>query len=65
MDFNEKKCKRLHLGNKETNHNYFMKTKDLNRIQISNVKEENDLGIIIDNKLTFDAHISSKINIAN
>ena len=65
MGFNEKKCKGLHLGKKEANHNYFMKTKDLNRIQISNVKEENDLGVIIDNKLTFDVHISSKINIAN
>ena len=30
MDFNEKKCKRLHLGKKEANQNYF---KDLNRIQ--------------------------------
>ena len=65
IDFNEKKCKRLHLGKKETNHSYFMKTKDLNRIQISNVKEENDLGVIIDNKLTFDAHISCTINIVN
>ena len=64
MDFNEKKCKRLHLGKKESNHNYFMKTKGLNRIQISNVTEEHDLRVIIDNKLTFDAHISSKINIA-
>ena len=33
MNFNEKKCKRLHLGKKETNH-YFMTTKDLNKIQI-------------------------------
>ena len=65
MDFNEKKCKRLHLGKTEANHNYFMKTKDLNKIQISNTKEENDLGVIIDNKLSFDAYISSKINIAN
>ena len=29
MDFDEKKCKRLHLGKKEANNNYFMKTKYL------------------------------------
>ena len=41
-----------------------METKQC-RSEISNVEEEKDLGILIDQKLTFESHITSKINIAN
>ena len=39
--------------------------KDQEDIPIEKVKSEKDLGVIIDNKLTFTKHINSKIKIAN
>ena len=42
-----------------------MKNRKGERYQIKKVIEEEDLGVIIDTKLKFDSHISSKINKAN
>ena len=64
LEFNEKKCKRLHLGKKFSDYKYFMETKQC-RSEILNVEEEKDLWVLIDHKLTFESHITSKINIAN
>ena len=46
------------------NQTYTMK-KDEEEIPIENVESEKDLGVIIDNTLTFTKHISSKIKLAN
>ena len=60
--FNFKKCK--HLGNHDMNQTYTMR-KDQEELPIEKVESEKDLGVIIDNKLTFTKHINSKIKIAN
>ena len=65
MNFNIKKCKSLHIGNKNQGTEYFM-IDDKNKIEkIKQVEEEKDLGVTFDKKLTFDKHISSKVNLAN
>ena len=65
LEFNAKKCKRLHLGNYSHPEDYFMKGRDLSREVIVNVEEEKDLGVIVDKNLKFHTHITSKIKIAN
>ena len=46
------------------NQTYTMR-KDQEELPIKKVESEKDLGVIIDNKLTFTKHINSKIKIAN
>ena len=46
MEFNVKKCKVLHFGNKNQMHKYYMKGEELEQ-----AKEEKDLGIWIDDTL--------------
>ena len=65
MDFNIKKCKRLHIGKHQYNEDYTMENNNGERCQIQNVTEEEDLGVIIDTNLKFDSHITAKINKAN
>ena len=43
----------------------FTMREDQEEIPIEKVESEKDLGVIIDNKLTFTMHINSKIKIAN
>ena len=64
MFFNFKKCKHMHLGNHDMNQTYTMR-KDQEELPIEKVESEKDLGVIIDNKLTFTKHINCKIKIAN
>ena len=64
MFFNFKKCKHMHLGIHDMNQTYTMK-KDQEEVPIKKVEAEKDLGVIIDNKLTFSKHISTKIKVAN
>ena len=64
MFFNFKKCKHMHLGNHDMNQTYTMK-KDQEEIPIEKVVSEKDLGVIVDNTLTFTKHIRSKIKTAN
>ena len=46
----------MHLGRKSTAHSYQM-----NDHILENVKEEKDLGVIIDNRLKFNTHTSAAI----
>ena len=64
MFFNFNKCKHMHLGNHDMNQTYTMK-KDQEEIPIEKVESEKDLGVIVDNTLTFTKHISSKIKTAS
>lgn len=60
MKFNVDKCKTVHYGRNNPQHVYTM-----NNIDLQEVNEEKDLGIIFQNDLKFSQHISGKINKAN
>ena len=77
MSFNVDKCHALHIGSSNRNYTYTLpkvsaETKTINSIgytytlhPLKNVQEEKDLGVIVDEKLSFKSHISSKISKAN
>ena len=56
LPFIIEKCKCMDVGRKSTDHSYQM-----NDHILENVKEEKDLGIIIDNRLKFHTHTSAAI----
>ena len=61
LHLNVKKCKYMAIGrNILYKHNYYM-----NQIKIENVEFEKDIGVIFDNELEFDRHITEKINKAH
>ena len=64
LGFNIKKCKCLHVGQKNERHEYILKTA-AGPIEIAEVAEEKDLGIWFDDELKFERHITEKINKAN
>ena len=57
MRFNSKKCKILHLGRNNPNHDYFMNEGN-DRNKLSSTDCEKDLGVNIDPLLSFDKHIN-------
>ena len=59
MKFNADKCKVLHLGNQNP-HEYIMCDTCLEA-----VREEKDLGVIVDEKLKFDTHTVTQADKAN
>ena len=77
MSYNEDKCHTLHMGANNEQHTYTLpKVSDMKKSNngisytytfhnLKNVPEEKDLGVIVDEKLNFKAHISSKIAKAN
>ena len=58
--FNADKCKHMHIGNKKVNAEYF-----LNHTKLTYAEYEKDIGVVIDDKLNFDKHISDKCKKAN
>ena len=62
LKFHPGKCVtlRIELNNQSLKHTYHLGNNEL-----SNVEEVKDLGIIVDSKLKFQNHISSKVNKAN
>lgn len=62
--FNVSKCGVLHFGKNNQGNKYYMKVKDSVE-QIKDLNEEKDLGVIFDNKLSFDTHIGKIVNKAN
>ena len=64
MFYNKKKCHHLHVGNHTPVGSYTM-MEDKKPIEIEKVEYEKDLSIIVDNRLNFREHITSKVNIAN
>ena len=64
MIFNIIKCHHLHIGKKITETTYTTES-DGQQVELEKVKNEKDLGVIIDRNLTFRDHITSKVNIAN
>ena len=63
--FHPDKCKILSLGRNILETSYTMKDTDDNIVNLQRTREEKDLGVIIDEELTFEKHISEKVNLAN
>jgi len=59
--FNSEKCKVLHAGKQNPEHVYYMG----DATEVMKCKEEKDLGVTFDSKLSFDPHIQNCINKAN
>jgi hypothetical protein len=55
----------MHLGNNNTLKEYNMTTSDGSRHILSTTDQEKDLGVTIDDKLTFSKHVSNQVNKAN
>ena len=60
MEFNVDKCKVMHLGRKNPKSNYKMA-----EVNLEETIEEKDLGVLIDNKLSFGKHIKTIVARAN
>ena len=77
MSFNLSKCHVLHLGHNNPKQTYTMfkshnwkQTKngvsyDLKFYQLETVKEEKDLGVLVDDELKFSKHVDTKVSKAN
>jgi hypothetical protein len=60
LQFNETKCKVLHLGRTNAQQQYSM-----NGVILDVTEEEKDLGVVVDKELKFDKHIAAAIKKAN
>ena len=60
MQFNHDKCKVLHLGKTNERHTYTLDNSDLEK-----TSAEKDLGVWIDEKLQFTAHVKNAVNKAS
>ena len=63
LNFNESKCKVLHIGKHNPYHTYHFDIPGNTPLTTTNF--EKDLGVIFDNHLHFDIHIDASINRAN
>ena len=61
LKYHPDKCKSMRIGPKDKKNFIY----SINNHPLEYTQEEKDLGVIIDDNLKFDAHISSKVNIAN
>ena len=64
MLFNIIKCHHLHIGKHDRGIKYTMASNN-QETELEKVDSEKDLGVIIDQNLSFRDHINSKVNIAN
>jgi len=64
LPFNVNKCKLMHIGTNNRMAEYSM-IKDGQRSLITEVEEEKDLGVTLDNRLSFEKHIYGKVAKAN
>ena len=64
LPFNVDKCKLMHLGKLNPKTQYTMSQKGV-RCTMAEVKEEKDLGVLVDDELTFSKHIETKVSKAN
>jgi hypothetical protein len=64
LHFNKTKCKVMHIGKKNNQYKYVLDKNDI-LSELQAVTEEKDLGVIIDDKLTFRSMIDEKTNKAN
>ena len=64
MPFNKGKCSVMSLGKREETFTYTM-TDGEHQTEITKSAKEKDVGVIVDDRLTFEYHIQEKINKAN
>ncbi len=64
LRFNETKCQTLYLGRNNNKKVYSMGSSQ-NQVPLQETTAEKDLGIIIDNQLSFDNHITQAVKKAN
>ena len=64
LHFNSTKCKVIHMGKKNQNYEYFIREGVTNNL-LESVHSEKDLGVVVDEDLTFDDHITEVIKRAN
>ena len=60
LKFNASKCKVLQIGNQDDTQTYHM-----NNVTLENVTEERDLGVTVDQNLTFHDHVDQQVAKAN
>ena len=65
IKFHPKKCKTMRIGDKYPKYNYTMTAEDGTIVQLEETVMEKDLGVVVDNKLTFSQHINSTVVKAN
>ena len=68
VEFNGKKCKRMHLGTKNPKFEYSLQVRNSGEdstVTLDETSEEKDLGVLIDNQLKFSKHIQSIVADAN
>ena len=63
LKFHPDKCKTIRIGNSELDHHQYSLKPGIPPMESSSA--EKDVGVIIDDKLTFDKHITEKVNKAN
>ena len=61
--FHPNKCKVMRIGKSNINKHQYKLKEDGNTLQYT--ESEKDIGVTIDEKLSFDKHISEKVNKAN
>jgi len=65
LKFNKDKCKVLHLGTNNQEYKYVFNDPASSPFTIRTSTAEKDLGVVVDNKLSFDQHINQAVNKAN
>ena len=65
LKFHPKKCETMRIGDKYPKYNYTMTAEDGTIVQLEETVVEKDLGVVVDNKLTFSHHINSIVARAN
>ena len=63
LRFHSDKCKTMHIGNNNSEPMSYKLKPNISGMDITT--SEKDVGVIIDNKLSFDLHIAEKVNKAN
>ena len=61
MTFNVKKCKVLHFNKCEDNHYDYYMTDQHTMCQMTSTTQEKDIGVIFDNNLQFNSHITTTV----
>ena len=64
LTFNAKKCKTMHLGNNNPKTTYSLTT-SAGVSQLEPTQAEKDLGVMVDDQLTFTCHVQAAVNKAN
>ena len=64
LSFNASKCKTLYLGKENVRHGYSMASSS-GQVTLEQTTCEKDLGVLVDDKLSFDEHISQAVKKAN